>query len=259
MDSAQYAFGDSVLAGERLEILARLFAPPTRSILAAAPTSAPNRVADLGCGPGHTTALLADIYPDASITGFDASPAFVEAADAQGLRATFTRADVTRPLQGAPYDLIYARFLLAHLPAPVDTIAGWCDALAPGGALVLEETESITTTDPELARYERLTVGIVESKGAALYAGPIIETATLPSGFRRAVDRVIDIDLTAGEAASMFWRNLATWGPDAVAVGLATEPEIIELLGQLRAREPDPMHGCFERRQRQTVIAPLGP
>lgn len=255
MGTAQYAFGDSALAGERLEILAGLFAPAARSILAAARVPAPTRVADLGCGPGHTTALLAETFTDATVLGFEASPSFVEAAKTRtAARASFVQADVTSPLPDGPYDLIYARFLLAHLPAPVEAIANWCDALAPGGVLVLEETESITTTDAEFARYEHLSVGIVEASGAALYAGPIIETAALPSGACRAVDRVIDIDLTAGEAASLFWRNLATWGPDAVALGLATEADVVDLLEHLRAREHDPTRGLFEWRQRQTVI-----
>src|SRR4051794_6888961 len=171
--TAQYAFGDSELAQERLEILANLFAPWTRSILELAPARTPARIADLGCGPGQTTALLAETFPDASVVGFEASTGFVEAARRRAApHTTFERRDVTRPIPGGPYDLVYARFVLAHLASPVDAIATWCDALMPGGALVLEETESITTTDAQFARYERLSVGIVEARGAALYAGP---------------------------------------------------------------------------------------
>jgi hypothetical protein len=104
------------------------------------------------------------------------------------------------------------------------------------------------------ARYERLSVGIVGARGATLYAGPIIESATLPPDALRAVDRVIDIDLTAGEAASLFWRNLATWGPEAVDIGLTTDEDLAELLDHLHAREDDRTRGCFEWRQRQAVI-----
>ncbi|MCW7991827.1 trans-aconitate methyltransferase, partial [Streptomyces platensis subsp. clarensis] len=41
----------------------------------------PARIADLGCGPGNVTALLADRWPDAHITGLDLSPEMLERAE----------------------------------------------------------------------------------------------------------------------------------------------------------------------------------
>lgn len=40
----------------------------------------PPRIADLGCGPGNATALLADRWPTARITGYDNSPQMLERA-----------------------------------------------------------------------------------------------------------------------------------------------------------------------------------
>lgn len=67
------------------------------------------------------------------------------------------------------------------------------------------------------------------------------------------VDRVITLDLTAGQAAAMFWRNLAAWGEDAVTQGLISDWSRISLLARLRARKSDQTRGLFTWTHRQVV------
>jgi SAM-dependent methyltransferase len=252
----RYSFGDTELAAERLRVLDTVFAPTTDALLDtvdAAIAVAPKRIADLGCGPGATTARLSARYPRAAVTGVDASEPFLAAGRSAVPGATFVAADVTRPLPGAPFDLVFARFLLAHLADVPATIASWLAALAPGGVLVLEETEHIAGTDPTFARYESLSDARVRAAGADVYAGRAI-SAAIPSGTDVVVDRVITLDLTAGQAASMFWRNLATWGGEAVADGLVTEPDRADLLAALTARAGDETRGLFTWTHHQTVL-----
>lgn len=247
-----YSFGDTDLAAERLRVLDAVFAPTSDALLDAVPLR-PATVADLGCGPGATTARLAARFPGAEVTGFDASEAFLAAARTAVPTAAFVAADVTRSFPGAPYDLVYARFLLAHLPDIGAAIRTWIRAVAPGGVLVLEETESIASTDPWFGRYEALSDARVATAGANVYAGTGIR-AGIPPEVEIVLDRVIDIDLTAGQAAEMFWRNLATWGADAVAQGLITEPDRAALLEHLRRRTRDPTRGVFTWTHHQSVL-----
>ena len=256
-----YSFGDTDLAAERLRILDTVFAPAADGILdVVSPT--PATAADLGCGPGATTARLVRRFAAARVTGFDASSAFVTAARRGVPDAEFVIADVTGPLPGAPFDLVYARFLLAHLTDVPGAIAHWLASVGPGGVLVLEETESIRADEPVFARYEALSVARVARSGAAVYAGPAIRAA-LDSGrldsdtaadVEIVVDRVLDLRPTVGQAAAMFWRNLATWGDDAIAQGLIAEADLAHLLTALRAREGDDSPGPFAWGHHQTVL-----
>jgi SAM-dependent methyltransferase len=252
-----YSFGDSDVAAARLRVLDNVFAPTTDALLEevdAAAAVGPRRIADLGCGPGATTARLAARYPRAAVTGVDASAAFLAAARVAVPGATFVAADVTEALPGAPYDLVYARFLLAHLPDVAAAIASWLTALGPDGMLVLEETEHIASVDPTFARYESLSEARVRTSGADVDAGPAI-TAALPAPAAVAVvDRVLTLDLTAAQAASMFRPNLATWGADAVADGLISEPDRVALLDALTARIDDHTRGLFTWTHHQTVL-----
>jgi|GEM_PF-4849520 Trans-aconitate methyltransferase len=64
-----YTFGDTDLAAERLRILDAVFAPTTDALLDDLVVR-PSRVADLGCGPGATTARLSRRFPSATIATF---------------------------------------------------------------------------------------------------------------------------------------------------------------------------------------------
>lgn len=56
----------------------------------------PSTVVDLGCGPGHLTAVLRDRWPAADVVGLDSSPAMIERATAGNAdpRARYVLADV---------------------------------------------------------------------------------------------------------------------------------------------------------------------
>ena len=55
---------------------------PFFELLARVHATSPRYVVDLGCGPGHLTAALAERWPDAQVDGVDNSPQMLEAARA---------------------------------------------------------------------------------------------------------------------------------------------------------------------------------
>jgi trans-aconitate 2-methyltransferase len=248
---ANYSFGDSEIAAERLEIVAQTFAPTTSALLRALEAT-PKRVLDLGCGPGHTTELLAALFPSAEIVAVEISDSFAAQARERVASARVIIDDVTAPLPSR-FDLVYARFLLSHLPDIDATVTGWCHAVAPGGFLVLEEPESIVATDRLFARYEEIVAGVVAASGADMYAGVALARLATPPGFRRVVDQAVDPGITSGAAASMFWRNARAWNTRADAV--AAPGEVDQLIERLQARVGDSRRDAIRWQLRQLVLA----
>ncbi len=103
---------------------------------------APARVADLGCGTGTLSVLLAEQGYD--VQGVDLSGQMVAAARAKvaaaGLDVTVVRGDAgAPPLRPGSFDVVLSRHVLWALPDPAAGLAWWCDLLAPGGRLLLVE------------------------------------------------------------------------------------------------------------------------
>jgi len=262
---ARYAFGDTAAASERLGVLASVFAPTSRALLESLHTRttaapAPSLVLDLGCGPGHTTAMLAETFPTALVVGIDTSPAFVIEATANGpRRCRFIVGDVTRtPLPAAPADLVYGRFLLVHLPDPRATVAAWAGELRPGGAVVVEEPERIDTDDPDFVRYLELAAAVVADRGGDLYVGHDLAGLAAPPGTTVVLDTDAPLEVSAGAAASIFSLNLGIWGHDPVLAEVAHPGEVAALLARLRHRRADDTTGVIRWHMRQVVMARTG-
>ncbi|MFE0961964.1 trans-aconitate 2-methyltransferase [Streptomyces fungicidicus] len=105
----------------------------------------PPRVADLGCGAGNVTALLAGRWPTALITGYDNSPEMLGRARADrggpvsgGGRLDFAHADVRTWTPDEPYDLIVSNATLQWVPGHVERFADWIAGLAPGGTFAFQ-------------------------------------------------------------------------------------------------------------------------
>jgi SAM-dependent methyltransferase len=247
---SSYSFGHSDVASERLAIVAATFGPTSDALLRSLDAK-PRRVLDLGCGPGHTTELLAGLYPDSELVAMELSEAFAAQARVRVPAADMIVADVTAPLPGG-FDLVYSRFLLSHLPDIAGTVTSWCAAVAPGGLLVLEEPESIVAADPLFSRYEEIVAAVVAASGADMYAGAALGRYPTPAGFRRVVDDAVDPHVTAGSAASMFWRNARAW--DSRVDAIVEPAEVDALVAELQQRVDDPSLDAIEWRLRRLVL-----
>jgi trans-aconitate 2-methyltransferase len=129
-----------------LDLLARIPELP------AAAEGRPARIADIGCGPGNVTALLADRWPDAHITGFDLSREMLDQAEKEhagatpgGGRLDFRHADAAGWTPEEPYDLIVSNAALQWVPGHAESFGGWLDGLVPGGTLAFQVPANFTS------------------------------------------------------------------------------------------------------------------
>ena len=112
-----------------------------RELLVARLPEAPARVADLGCGTGTLSVLLADAGH--RVDGVDFSPAMVRLAVAKAAGRDDVRFAVgdaaAPPLAAASYDVALCRHVLWAMPDPAAALRTWLGLLVPGGRLVLVE------------------------------------------------------------------------------------------------------------------------
>lgn len=101
------------------------------------------KILDVGCGPGHLTAQLAELGH--TVTGVDMAPEMLALArqrmERAGLRVTLRLGDAER-LDDEPdgaYDLVVERHVLWTLPNPASAVAAWQRVLRPGGRAALFE------------------------------------------------------------------------------------------------------------------------
>ena len=252
-----YAFGDGPAAARRLDLLAELFEPASRSFLerVAGLARRPGLGVDLGCGTGHTTRLVAEVLKPDRMVGLDQSEFFVAVAAGGPPGVEFAVHDVTRvPFPCPPADVCYGRLLLSHLPDPGAVLAAWATQLTPGGLLLADEVERIHTDLPALRGYLEVAAALLATRGHTLEIGPVLARLPDPPGLVRRDDRIGHLAPPAHRAAAMFALNLAVWRGEAVRAGVASADQLDRLATDLAAVADGDVDGSIRWELRQLVL-----
>lgn len=209
----QYTFGDTDIAARRLKVLAEVYAASTRAFLDAAVTSTPQYIVDLGCGPGHTTHLLAETLCGDHVLGLDNSEHFIAlAGQTRTATVTFGLHDITVvPFPTRAADVLYTRLLLAHLRRPQDVLAAWATQLRPQGRLLLEEVEWIHTNSQLFSTYLEIVTALLAAQSTNMYAGPDLHDMAEPELLHRRSSQVRQVPVQTAQAATMFFLNMQSW------------------------------------------------
>lgn len=125
---------------------------PASDLLARVEHPGPTHVVDLGCGPGNSTELLLQRFPDAHILGIDNSAAMLDAARQRLPQLAFGQADIADWAPSQAPDLIYANAALHWVGAHEQLIPRLCAALAPGGVLAIQMPDNFNEPSHRLMR-----------------------------------------------------------------------------------------------------------
>ena len=118
------------------------------------------RIADVGCGHGHSTLMMAEAFPNTEVVGFDfhgpsIAEAKIHAAD-HGLTNLSFEVATAKDFQGEKYDLVTFFDCLHDMGDPVGAVAHARRQLKPDGSLMIIEPMAADTVAENLNPVGRL-------------------------------------------------------------------------------------------------------
>jgi trans-aconitate 2-methyltransferase len=124
---------------------------PVRDLVARIPNGAAARAADIGCGPGNSTEVLRERYPEAELVGVDSSPDMIEAARKRLPGVAFEVADIAG-WRETGFDVILANAVIQWIPGHETLLPALIGSLATGGSLAVQTPDNLDEPSHRLMR-----------------------------------------------------------------------------------------------------------
>lgn len=100
----------------------------------------PKNIIDIGCGPGNSTAVLMNKFPEAEITGADVSDSMLETAAKKYPQGNFIHFDISQehPEAQSKFDIVFSNACLQWVPDHIKLIPRLFSFLRPHGQLLVQ-------------------------------------------------------------------------------------------------------------------------
>jgi ubiquinone/menaquinone biosynthesis C-methylase UbiE len=239
----RYSLGHAPEEYERLRAQARVWEQATGRLLDHVGLGPDASCLDAGCGPGEVMRLMAQrVGPSGRVLGIDVDTRLGDTAQAALHRAGHRQCEfrghdlnTDEPIPGAPFDLVYARLLLFHLPQRVAVLRRLWAAVAPGGHLIVQDYDLRGAgVLPELDSAEGLLEVVrttMTAAGCDIYAGarlmPLFAQAGIGDPDGTDVTGRIEPLATGRVMLEATFRSVL---PTALAHGITTETDAVATL-----------------------------
>jgi trans-aconitate 2-methyltransferase len=98
----------------------------------------PGRIVDLGCGPGNSTAILHQRWPEADIVGLDSSKEMISAALQAHPDWKWVEGDIANWVAAGPFDLAFSNAALQWVANHADVLPRLLRQVHPQGVLAIQ-------------------------------------------------------------------------------------------------------------------------
>ena len=242
MADATYIHGTDSAEQDRLALLNRL---TNQSFVEFLPISGAHAILELGSGLGLLAEQLAARYPQSEVCGVEYAQAQLAAAkDRCRANLHFIQGDARGlPFADESFDLVYCRYVLEHVAAPIRMLQEAHRVLKPGGTICLQENNILAfVLHPDCPRFTavwRQFARLQEQLGGDALIGkkllPLLKTA----GFDDIVLSIAPEIHYAGVPTFRPWianviGNVRSGARELEGRQLATQEEIVEALVELQ-------------------------
>jgi len=234
---------------QRLRLLATVLQPTTSRLFDRFDLHPGMSCLDVGCGGGDVTLLLADrVGPNGRVLGIDFDRDILRLAQAEAQHAGVTHveyrwADAENLQLPATFHLVYARFLLSHLPNARQALAGMIAAALPGGWILTEDVDFpghfCYPESRAFERYGELYQEVVRRKGADPTLGRKLPVLFLEAGLADVQLEVIQPTFRTGPGKRLAAVTMARIAEAVIAEGLTDAAEIQAITTELEVYARD--------------------
>ncbi len=207
---------------------------PVRDLVAAIAVDSPRRAIDLGCGPGNSTEVLLQCFPDADVSGTDNSEDMLAAARKRLPAVEFALSDIATWSPANRYDVILANASLQWVPDHASLYPRLAGFLTDGGALAVQTPDNLAEPAHRIAREvaaegpwrDRIgTVRHLERHAADFYYGLLRRACRAVDVWRTTYYHVLE----GGPSAVVEWFKGTALRPFLDALDEDERPEFLRI------------------------------
>ncbi|MBN2350672.1 MAG: methyltransferase domain-containing protein [Bacteroidales bacterium] len=98
----------------------------------------PEKIIDIGCGPGNSTQILVQRWPDSKITGVDNSPAMIEKAKHDFPNQEWRILDAGNDKIDEKFDILFSNATIQWIPNHADLLRRFYNLLSDKGLIAIQ-------------------------------------------------------------------------------------------------------------------------